>query len=44
MILHLHRLNEMTEEDKQKLQTCVFDRDTGDYQKDAVYLFARNFM
>ena len=33
----------MTEEDKQKLQTRVFDRDTGDYPKDAVHLFARNF-
>ena len=36
-------LNEVTEEDKQKLQTRVFDRDTGDYPKDAVHLFARNF-
>ena len=33
----------MTEEDKQKLQTRVFDRDTGDYPKDAVHLFAENF-
>ena len=33
----------MTEEDKQKLQTRVFDRDTGDYPKDALHLFARNF-
>ena len=34
------RLNEMTEEDKQKLQTHVFDRDTGNYPKDVVHLFA----
>ena len=33
----------MTEEDKQVLQTHVFDRDTGDYPKDAVHLFARYF-
>ena len=32
----------MTEEDKQKLQTRVFDRDTGNYPKDTVHLFARN--
>ena len=37
------RLNEMTEEDKQVLQTCDFDCDTCDYPKDAVHLFARNF-
>ena len=37
------RLNEMTEEAKQVLQTRVFDCDTGDYPKDAVHLFARNF-
>ena len=48
MILHFSqllnrlRLNEMTEEDKQKLQTRVFDRDTGDYPKDAVHLLAEN--
>ena len=41
-LLNQLRLNEMTEEDKQKLQTRVFDRDTGDYPKDAVHLFARN--
>ena len=35
-------LNEMTE-DKQKLQTHVFDRATGNYPKDAVHLFAENF-
>ena len=42
-LLNRLRLNEMTEEDKQTLQTRVFDRDTGDYPKDAVHLFARNF-
>ena len=42
-LLNRVRLNEMTEEDKQKLQTRVFDRDTGDYPKDAVHLFAENF-
>ena len=42
-LLNRLRLNEMTEEDKQKLQTRVFDRDTGDYPKYAVHLFARNF-
>ena len=41
-LLNRLRLNEMTEEDKQVLQTRVFDRDTGDYPKDAVHLFARN--
>ena len=41
-LLNRLRLNEMTEEDKQKLQTRVFDRDTGDYPKDAVHQFARN--
>ena len=42
-LLNRLRLNEMTGEDKQKLQTRVFDRDTGDYPKDAVHLFAENF-
>ena len=42
-LLNRLRLNEMTEEDKQMLQTRVFDRDSGDYPKDAVHLFARNF-
>ena len=42
-LLNRLRLNEMTEEDKQVLHTRVFDRDTGDYPKDAVHLFARNF-
>ena len=36
-LLNRLRLNEMTEEDKQVLQTSVFDRDTGDYPKDAVF-------
>ena len=42
-LLNRLRLNEMTEEDKQKLQICVFDRDTGDYPKYAYHLFARDF-
>ena len=41
-LLYRLRLNEMTEEDKQKLQTRIFDRDTGNYPKDAVHLFAEN--
>ena len=41
-LLNRLRLNEMTEEDKQKLQTRVFDHDSGDYQKYVVHLFARN--
>ena len=36
------QLNEMTEEDKQMLQTRVVDRDTGDYPKDALHLFVEN--
>ena len=42
-LLNRLQLNEMKEEDKQKLQKHIFDRDTGDYPKDAVHLFARNF-
>ena len=42
-LLNRLRLKEMTEEDEQKLQTRVFDRDTGDYPKDAVILFADKF-
>ena len=42
-LLNPLRLNEMTEEDRQKLQTHVFDRDTGDYPNDAFHLFAENF-
>ena len=41
-LLNRLRLSEMTEEDKQKLQTHVFDRDTGDHPTDAVHLFAEN--
>ena len=41
-LLNRLRLNEMTEEDKQKLQTRVVDRDTGDYPKDALHLFVEN--
>ena len=42
-LLNRLRLNEMTEEDKQKLQTCVVDNETDDYPKDALHLFAENF-
>ena len=41
-LLNRLRLNEMTEEDKSKLQTCIVDRGTGDYPKDAFHLFAKN--
>ena len=41
-LLNRLRLNEMTEEDKQKLQARVVDRDTGDYPKDALHLFVEN--
>ena len=37
-LLNRLRLNEMTEEDKEKLQT----RDSDDYSKDALHLFAEN--
>ena len=43
-LLNRLRLNEMTEEDKQVLQTRVFDRDTGDYPKDAVHPLQGIFM
>ena len=36
------RLNEMTEEAKEKLQTRIVDRDSDDYPKDALHLFAEN--
>ena len=39
-LLNRLRLNEMT--DKQKLQTRVVERETGDYPKDALHLFAQN--
>ena len=42
-LLNRLRLNEMTKEDKQKLQTRVVDRETGDYPKDALHLFAQNY-
>ena len=32
----------MTEEDGHKLQAPIVDRDTGDYPKDALHLFAEN--
>ena len=41
-LLNRLRLNEMTEEDKKKLQTRIVDRDTDDYPKDALHLFAEN--
>ena len=40
--LFIIRLNEMTEEDKEKLQTRIVDRDSDDYPKDALHLFADN--
>ena len=42
-LLNRLRLNQMTEEDKQKLQNRVVNPDTDDYPKDAVHLFAENF-
>ena len=36
------RLNEMSEEDKNKLQTRSVGHDTGGYPKDALQLFAEN--
>ena len=41
-LLNRLRLNEMTEDDKTMLQTHYVDRDTGDYPKDALHLFAEN--
>ena len=41
-LLNRLRLNETTEEDKNKLQTRIVDPDTGDYPKDALHLFAEN--
>ena len=43
IILHLNSC-QMTEEDIQNLQNHVVDRETGDSQKDAVYLFAEFFV
>ena len=42
-LLNRLRLNQITEEDKQKLQNRVVNPDTDDYPKDAVHLFAENF-
>ena len=41
-LLNRFRFNEMTEDDKTMLQTRYVDRDTGDYPKDALHLFAEN--
>ena len=41
-LLNRLRLNEMTEEGKEKLQTRIVDRDSDDYPKDALHLFAEN--
>ena len=41
-LLNRLRLNEMTEEDKEKLQTRIVDRDSDDYPKDALHLLAEN--
>ena len=41
-LLNRLRLNKMTEEDKNKLQTRIVDSDTGDYPNDALHLFAEN--
>ena len=41
-LLNQLHLNEMTEDVKTMLQTRYVDRDTGDYPKDALHLFAEN--
>ena len=41
-LLNRLSLNEMTEEDKNMLQTRIIDRDTGNYLKDTLHLFAEN--
>ena len=43
-LLNRLRRNEMTEEDKNKLKTRIVDRDTSDYPKDALHLFAENLL
>ena len=43
-LLNRLRMNEMTEEDKEKLQTRIVDRDSDDYPKDALHLFADSWM
>ena len=40
-LLNRLRLNEMTEEDKEKVQTRIVDRDSDDYPKDALHLMLR---
>ena len=44
LLLNRLRLNEMTKEDKNKLQTPIVDHDTGDYPKDALHLIAENII
>ena len=39
-LLNRLRVNELTEEDKDDLRKRVFDRDSGEYPRDAVHLFA----
>ena len=39
-LLNRLRLNEMTEEDKNDLRKRVVDRNSGEYPRDAVHLFA----
>ena len=39
-LLNRHRLNEMTEEDKNDLRKRVVDRNSSEYTRDAVHLFA----
>ena len=41
-LLNRLRLNEMIEEDKNKLETRIVERVTGDYPKEAFQLFAEN--
>ena len=39
-LFHRLRLNEMTEEDKERLQTRIVDHDSDDYPQDALHLFS----
>ena len=41
-LLNRLRLNEITEEDNEKLQTLIVDRDSDHYPKNALHLFAEN--
>ena len=41
-LLNRLRLIDITEEDKEKLQIYVADRDSDNYPKDALHLFAEN--